>query len=766
VRLGRMLMGLAAITAIAVLAGGGTTTALPVVTTTDLGTLGGTTSSAIDINSSGQVVGQSTLAGNIETHAFSWTRSGGMVDLGQAGENSAAVDVNDSGQVVVSSPGHAFVWTQAGGFVELVTPGGSPTLGGSTIEASAINENGEVVGSSDLAGDTERHAFAWTPTDKMVDLGTLGAGGGVAEGVNASGQVVGNSAGHAFVWTQAGGMVDLGTLGGDTSDAEGISDAGLVTGASALADGTARSFVWTQAGSMVEIAALGATGEVEGVTANGQVAGKNGGHAFVWTQAGGIVDLGTLGGLTSSIDEGVSQSAQAGRSSLAGGESHAFLWTQSGGMVDLGALGGTSSNAVRANAAGQVAGDIQIAEQVSHATLWEVSSSPDADNDGVVDSIDTGAGTFSDASSSPPTVGSITDAAGNTVLVEDAPAPEGVRITVTGSGSAKSVFSVCGFATLRLPPLPPPGNEVTVTCHSVEVHAISGPAEIVLAGGASVVSLPSGASAKVSDLGGGGFSVENLGAGAITVTTNGTSSIVPAGSTASVDTTPPVITAHVAGTAGTNGWYRSTVSLTWTVSDGQSTVSSTTGCAPSAVSADTTGVTRTCSARSGGGTSSQSVVIKKDSTLPTVSFAAHAASYTVDQTVTIACTASDSTSGIQTGCQSINAAAYTFPLGTNNRSTSATDRAGNSRTVSTAFAVRVTAASLCNLTRQFVHASAKYQNATVGQRAAADIVVSGACAALTTRQTALYKAVVTGLASSGWLIGTQATTLRSLADHL
>ena len=90
-----------------------------------------------------------------------------------------------------------------------------------------------------------------------------------------------------------------------------------------------------------------------------------------------------------------------------------------------------------------------------------------------------------------------------------------------------------------------------------------------------------------------------------------------------------------------------------------------------------------------------------------------------------------------------------------------------SRSVSISFTVKVSAASLCNLTKQFVHGSAKYQAATSSQRGAVDLVVSGACVALGAKQTALYKTVVSsGLANNGWLTSSQATALRSLADKL
>jgi hypothetical protein len=84
------------------------------------------------------------------------------------------------------------------------------------------------------------------------------------------------------------------------------------------------------------------------------------------------------------------------------------------------------------------------------------------------------------------------------------------------------------------------------------------------------------------------------------------------------DTTPPVITADVSGTLGNNGWYVSDVTVSWTVVDNESAISSTTGCGPTTISTDTEGTTMTCSATSAGGTSSDSVTIKRDATAPTI----------------------------------------------------------------------------------------------------------------------------------------------------
>ncbi len=107
-------------------------------------------------------------------------------------------------------------------------------------------------------------------------------------------------------------------------------------------------------------------------------------------------------------------------------------------------------------------------------------------------------------------------------------------------------------------------------------------------------------------------------------TTAGTFDLTPANFAVNVtaptpsDTTPPVITPSIVGTLGNNGWYVSDVTVSWTVVDDESTISSKTGCDPTTISADTAGVTLTCSATSAGGTASESVTIKLDKTAPTI----------------------------------------------------------------------------------------------------------------------------------------------------
>ena len=171
-----------------------------------------------------------------------------------------------------------------------------------------------------------------------------------------------------------------------------------------------------------------------------------------------------------------------------------------------------------------------------------------------------------------------------------------------------------------------------------------------------------------------------------------------------LDDSPPAITATVTGDLGTHGYYRSDVTLTFAVTDSQSAVTSTAGCADQLITTDSRGETFTCHATSAGGSASESITIKRDNTNPTVAYTGNAGTYTIDQTVSITCSAADATSGIATtSCADINDAAYALLLaGSTSFSATATDSAGNSATTSARFSVAVTHAGLCTLTRRFV----------------------------------------------------------------
>lgn len=83
------------------------------------------------------------------------------------------------------------------------------------------------------------------------------------------------------------------------------------------------------------------------------------------------------------------------------------------------------------------------------------------------------------------------------------------------------------------------------------------------------------------------------------------------------DTTPPIISYDLSTPPNGAGWHNSPVTLTWTVSDPESSPSTQTGCDPTTVNTDGT-FTFTCSATSEGGTASQSVTIDYDVTAAVV----------------------------------------------------------------------------------------------------------------------------------------------------
>jgi hypothetical protein len=109
--------------------------------------------------------------------------------------------------------------------------------------------------------------------------------------------------------------------------------------------------------------------------------------------------------------------------------------------------------------------------------------------------------------------------------------------------------------------------------------------------------------------------------------------------TAPADSTPPVVDPTVSGTLGANGWYVSDVTVSWTVSDSESSITSSNGCATTTITTDTAGTTLTCTATSAGGTTVKSVTVKRDVTPPAVALTVTAGTagdhgwYTSDVTV-------------------------------------------------------------------------------------------------------------------------------------
>ena len=261
----------------------------------DLGTFGGNWSLATTLNNRGQVVGFATNAvpdpfslflGGTQTRAFLW-QGGVLRDLGTlGGPDALALYVNQRGLVAgisytnaIPNPTtgiptlHPFVWDH-GKMTDLGTLGGSFAGGFAPDGAEGsliINESGQVIGLSTLAGDQTYHPVLWdhgTPTD----LGTLGGNNGTAIWLTETGEVVGEAdlptsppgcAGllcihHGFLWKH-GVMTDLGTLGTDPcSRALMMNSKGQIVGATVAVCGTETThpFLWENGGPMVDLNTL------------------------------------------------------------------------------------------------------------------------------------------------------------------------------------------------------------------------------------------------------------------------------------------------------------------------------------------------------------------------------------------------------------------------------------------------------------------------------------------------------------------------------
>ncbi len=146
------------------------------------------------------------------------------------------------------------------------------------------------------------------------------------------------------------------------------------------------------------------------------------------------------------------------------------------------------------------------------------------------------------------------------------------------------------------------------------------------------------------------------------------------------DDTPPAISVDVSGALGNNGWYTSDVTVTWTVTDDESDVT-TTGCETQNVTVDTSGVTYTCSAESAGGSASDSVTLKWDATAPTISGSASPApngNGWNNTNVTVSYTAADGLSGIDAGASDFGDDLLTAEDAGLSASGTVVDLAGNS----------------------------------------------------------------------------------------
>jgi len=257
--------------------------------------------------------------------AVVWTKDGKVMDLGTVpgGTGSMATAVNSGGQVVgFSDNGVSDAFSMIGGFATqtraFLRQNGVMkdlgTLGGSDSLASNLNERGQIAGISytDSNASTNcfwaltTHPFFWE-NGKMTDVGSLGGTCGAVNWMNNRGQVVGfsNVAGdqsnHAFFWDKEHGLKDLGTLpGGSFSGANWINDAGEIAGASDVSNG-GHAVLWKN-GAMIDLGLLpgDCNSEALAINSQGQIVGNSSpdcivdGNVVLWENGSAPVNINTL----------------------------------------------------------------------------------------------------------------------------------------------------------------------------------------------------------------------------------------------------------------------------------------------------------------------------------------------------------------------------------------------------------------------------------------------------------------------------------------
>jgi probable HAF family extracellular repeat protein len=265
------------------------------------------------------------------------------------GENeSRATAINDNGEVVGTSSGdpnadyngagfrHAtkpFLWTPDSGMQEI---GISPLSTAVSGYAFGINDNGEVVGCLVYSGDgLDNRPFIWTASNGMQLLNNSIRS--CATATNNNGQVTGTIGGSAFRWTVGGGIEQLGLIGFFTR-ASAINNNAEVAGN--IAQARSLPVFWNAAGEIQNMDGLPyafGSNTATGINDNREVVG------------------GTFGDPTSIVFNEDDRR-------------YAFFWSPTTGALDLGEFPSPSGNFSEArgiNNSGQVVGGSN-----GHAFLW------------------------------------------------------------------------------------------------------------------------------------------------------------------------------------------------------------------------------------------------------------------------------------------------------------------------------------------------------------------------------------------------------------
>ena len=267
---------------------------IPAYSIIDLGTPSARSyaSFAYDINNHGQVVGYAVYQGGI-SRAFLYS-NGLMQDLGTLGGTSSnAYAINDKGQVTGrsqlegNSTWHGFLYSN-----EMLTDIG----GGNWSHSYGINNAGQIVGGAYFTGTTTQSFLYSDGQIQSLEIGNLWS---YARDINNNSQIAGyylNTSGlvvHSYLYSN-GITQDIGTLGGNNTYANALNDHGQVVGSSYIkSDNIWHAFLYSD-GTMYSLGTLNGTSSyAQDINNLGQVVGYYSNGAFLY-ENGTMTDLYSL----------------------------------------------------------------------------------------------------------------------------------------------------------------------------------------------------------------------------------------------------------------------------------------------------------------------------------------------------------------------------------------------------------------------------------------------------------------------------------------
>lgn len=305
-----------------------------------------------------------------------------VVDLGALpGGLSSATALNDNGVVVgTSTTGtstvlHAVRWNRSSRITDLGSVDGSDTY------ALGVNQRGTTFGFAENCALTSGScSLRWSPDGTLHRLPALAPGAAShPQSINDHDVVVGSAGapdghGHPVRWTAGGQVVDLGLPPGAVDGtALGINNRGLIVGLADFADGWAHALLWDHDRGVIELPP--APGQVVswalGVTEDGLIVGDvntTGYHMARWQYRDGVIR-------PPEVLEADSYLYYTSRSGIA--VAPGLRWDRSGRVTELKPLhqgGGSYPNAV--NDAGIVVGSSGRPDGTATSVWWDRAGAP------------------------------------------------------------------------------------------------------------------------------------------------------------------------------------------------------------------------------------------------------------------------------------------------------------------------------------------------------------------------------------------------------